>query len=99
MFQENGVHTVNFPQSLQSIEIYAFLRNNISQLTLPPNLTHIGQAAFYGNKIAEVSFPNHFQARTAHPNAFERNGPNSTSKRIPESTGTWILQDDQWVRP
>lgn len=99
MFQYHNIHILNLPQSLQSIGQYAFMENKITQLTLPPNLTHIGQYAFYVNRIDEITFPNTFHDIDANTNAFERNGPNSESNEIPEATGTWIFQNNQWTRP
>jgi len=52
------LHSVIIPNSVTSIEDYAFFRNQLTNVTIGNNVTFIGNYAFYENHLTNVTIPN-----------------------------------------
>lgn len=47
---------LKLPESLETLELGAFFRNNISSVNIPKNITVLTTASFRGNKLSNVTF-------------------------------------------
>lgn len=57
-FQDKGLTSVRFPDTVSYIEEYAFEYNALTEVALPDSVIDIGYAAFFNNHLQQVSFPN-----------------------------------------
>ena len=75
------IESVYMPDTVTSIEMFAFYKNNISSVTLSNNLTSISSNAFANNNLTEVTIPN--SVTSIGSNAFTSN--NLVSISIPNN--------------
>lgn len=57
-FLNNGLQSVNIPNSVTSIGSGAFNNNKLTSVNIPNSLTNIGNYAFYNNQLTSVNIPN-----------------------------------------
>ncbi len=57
-FMEEGIISVSFPNTLQTIGSTSFYKNNLTNLIIPNSVTTIGDSAFRDNQITNVVIPN-----------------------------------------
>ena len=53
----NNLEEISLPDSLLSIEGYAFAYNDLSEVTIPDGVRHIGEAAFMLNQLTGIRLP------------------------------------------
>ena len=56
-FQNKGLTSVEFPNTLEKIGTQAFAKNNLTSVVFPDTLEEIGQQAFAQNSLTSVDFP------------------------------------------
>ncbi len=78
------ITSVAIPDSVATIQTYAFRDNSLSSVNLPESLTTIGASAFEGNSLTSVVFPDSMISISSY--AFYRN--NITSIKLNESLQT-----------
>ena len=84
-FKEKGLTTVYMPQTITTIEEYAFYNNkNLTAVDFSNNITSIAQYAFYDNDLSSVLLPN--ELKTIATYSFTSNS--LTSLKIPEKVTT-----------
>lgn len=54
-FLDNNITKVQFPDSLEKIDLWSFKNNSLTELNLPTNLISIEQYAFSGNNLQKIS--------------------------------------------
>lgn len=70
-FQNLGLTSVTFPNSITGIAAYSFFGNNLTTLTLPDSLGFIGSGVFEQNLLTTLTIPNTVTSIDVY--AFQRN--------------------------
>jgi len=59
VFEQKGISSIKFPETLDKIGAWAFVKNDLIKLVLPNTIRYIGESAFYQNYLLqELILPN-----------------------------------------
>lgn len=70
-FSYKGITSVTIPDTVETIEGYAFYQAGLEKVTLGENVKTIGTSAFYKNKLTSIKFGEKIES--IGPSAFENN--------------------------
>ncbi len=95
-FLDNNLTKVEFPNSLEKIDLWSFRNNSLTELNLPTNLISIEQFAFSGNNIQKISIGSKVtmiqnQALGSFTDQFK-------VAYLAGGTGTYVLIDGVWIK-
>jgi len=57
VFQDKGITSITIPDSITTIDDFAFFTNQITTLVIPNSVKSIGRGAFSNNKLTSITLP------------------------------------------
>jgi hypothetical protein len=94
-FYNNNLSSIDFPETLESIDLWAFRDNNLTEIKLPPNLHTIQQRAFDGNSLEKITIGSNV---SIGDRAFGENTETFIQAYESGGSGTYTWNGNNWFR-
>lgn len=94
-FLDNNLSSIDFPDSLERIDLWSFRNNNLTEIELPPNLRTIEQRAFDGNDITKITIGANVSIGAA---VFKNDNVGFIAAYSAGGAGTYKFVEGHWVK-
>lgn len=95
-FYDNNLVSVEFPDTLQRIDLWSFRDNNLTEITLPNSVQTIEQRAFDGNDLNKITIGSN--VTTIQDLAFGNHTNDFKIAYEAGGAGTYLWSGDSWIK-
>ncbi len=96
-FYDNNLTQIDFPDSLERIDLWSFKNNNISALHLPSSLHTIESAAFDGNPLIKITIDSNVQVIGDAAFGEDRTEQFKQAYEV-GGAGTYVYEGETWFK-